>query len=63
MEYNYNKSMIKTLTEEADYLLLDIEYMNKEKDKLEDKTVDRLQEKYHCFVAVSFVCFALEWLL
>lgn len=34
-----------------------------EKDKLEDKTVGRLQEKYYYFVAVSFVCFALEWLL
>ncbi len=34
-----------------------------EKDKLEDKTVDRLQEKYHYFVAGSFMCFVLEWLL
>ena len=34
-----------------------------EKDKLEDKTIGRLQEKYYYFVAVSFVCFVLEWLL
>lgn len=34
-----------------------------EKDKLEDKTVDRLQEKYPYFVMVSFVFFVLEWLL
>ena len=34
-----------------------------EKDKLEDKTIGRLQEKYYYFMAVSFVCFVLEWLL
>lgn len=34
-----------------------------EKDKMDDKTVDRLQEKYNYFVSVSFVCFVLEWLL
>lgn len=34
-----------------------------EKDKLEDKTVGRLQEKYYYFVGISFICFALEWLL
>lgn len=34
-----------------------------EKDKLEDKTVGRLQEKYYYFVAISFLCFVLEWLL
>ncbi|MBM17479.1 MAG: hypothetical protein CL947_00240 [Epsilonproteobacteria bacterium] len=41
-----------------------IQYVQKfEKDKLEDKTVDQLQEKYHYFVAGAFVCLALEWLL
>lgn len=34
-----------------------------EKDKLEDKTVGRLQEKYYYCVAISFFCFVLEWLL
>lgn len=34
-----------------------------EKDKMDDKSVDRLQEKYNYFVAISFICFALEWLL
>lgn len=34
-----------------------------EKDKLEDKTLERLQEKYYYCVAVSFICFILEWLL
>lgn len=34
-----------------------------EKDKLEDKTVGRLQEKYYYCVAISFLCFILEWLL
>lgn len=41
-----------------------IAYVEKfEKDKIEDKTVDRLQEKYNYFVIVSFICFLLEWLL
>jgi len=34
-----------------------------EKDKLEDKTIGRLQEKYYYCVAISFLCFVLEWLL
>ena len=34
-----------------------------EKDKMEDKTVGRLQEKYYYSVAISFCCFLLEWLL
>ena len=34
-----------------------------EKDKMDSKKVGRLQERYHYFVAVSFVCFVLEWLL
>lgn len=34
-----------------------------EKDKLEDKAVGRLQEKYYYCVAIGFVCFVLEWLL
>lgn len=42
-------------------LILSVESF--EKDKLEDKSVERLQEKYHYFVIVSFICFALEWLL
>lgn len=34
-----------------------------EKDALEDKTLQALQEQYPYAVAVSFVCFALEWIL
>ncbi len=34
-----------------------------EKDSMESKSVCRFQEQYPYFVAVSFICFALEWLL
>lgn len=34
-----------------------------EKDALEDKTFEALQEQYPYFIAVSFICFVLEWLL
>ena len=34
-----------------------------EKEKFEDKKVSQLEEKYHYFLIVSFVCFVLEWLL
>lgn len=34
-----------------------------DKDKFDDKTIGRLQEKYNYFVIPSLVCFALEWLL
>lgn len=34
-----------------------------EKEKFEDKKIQSLQEQYHYFIAVSFICFILEWLL
>lgn len=34
-----------------------------EKERLEDKTYARLEEQYPYFLLVSFICFALEWLL
>ena len=34
-----------------------------EKERFDDKKVSTLQEKYPYFLAVSFICFALEWLL
>ena len=34
-----------------------------EKDKFDDKSFGRLQEKYYYFVFISFICFVLEWLL
>lgn len=47
-----------------DDIKLLINSINKfEKDKLEDKTFEALQEQYPYFIAVSFVCFALEWIL
>lgn len=34
-----------------------------EKEKIEDKKVARVEEQYPYFLLVSFICFALEWLL
>ncbi|MCX5924445.1 MAG: VWA domain-containing protein [Candidatus Dependentiae bacterium] len=34
-----------------------------EKDSLEGRSVSRFQEQYPYFIAVSFICFAVEWLL
>lgn len=34
-----------------------------EKDTLEDKTFEALQEQYPYFIVISFICFALEWIL
>ncbi len=34
-----------------------------EKEKFEDKKVQTLQEQYHYFSAIAFICFLLEWML
>lgn len=34
-----------------------------DKETMEDKNFDALEDKYHYFLMVSFVCFALEWIL
>jgi len=34
-----------------------------EKEKFDDKTVSSLEDKYHYCLLISFICFALEWLL
>ena len=34
-----------------------------EKERFEDKEVSTLQERYPYFLAVSFICFALEWII
>jgi len=41
-----------------------LSYVQKfEKEKFEDKKITKLQEQYPYFLLVSFVCFAIEWLL
>ncbi|MBV8661342.1 MAG: VWA domain-containing protein [Candidatus Dependentiae bacterium] len=50
--------------ENDDDIKLLINSINKfEKDKLEDKTFDSLQEQYPYFIVIAFICFALEWIL
>jgi len=54
---------IHAVTGDDDINLL-ISSINKfEKDKLEDKTFEALQEQYPYFIVISFICFALEWIL
>jgi len=50
--------------ESDDDINLLINSINKfEKDKMEDKSFEAFQEQYPYFVAISFICFALEWIL
>lgn len=34
-----------------------------DKEQFEDKNFDVLEDKYHYFLMISFLCFALEWIL
>lgn len=34
-----------------------------DKEMMEDKNFDALEDRYHYFLMVSFLCFALEWIL
>lgn len=34
-----------------------------EKETLDDKKVDQYQEQYHWFLLITFICFALEWIV
>jgi len=34
-----------------------------EKEQFEEKKVAQLDDKYHYFLMISFLCFALEWIL
>lgn len=34
-----------------------------EKEMMEDRNVDLLDDKYHYFLFISFLCFALDWIL
>lgn len=54
---------VRALESDDDIALL-INSINKfEKDKLEDKTVEAFQEQYPYCIAMTFLCFALEWIL
>lgn len=34
-----------------------------EKEMMEDRSIDLLDDKYHYFLFISFLCFALDWIL
>ncbi len=34
-----------------------------EKEVMEDRSIEMLDDKYHYFLLISFICFALEWIL
>lgn len=54
---------IKATTNDADIQEL-VSLVNRfEKEKIDDKKIDHYQEQYHWFLLISFICFALEWIL
>ena len=54
---------VRAVQSDDDIKLL-IHTINKfEKDTFDDKTYESLQEQYPYFIVISFLCFALEWIL
>ncbi|MCX5922610.1 MAG: VWA domain-containing protein [Candidatus Dependentiae bacterium] len=53
---------VRMTSDDADIKSIIAHVNSFEKDLLEDKRMSALQEQYHCFLVVSFVCFLLEWL-
>jgi len=70
-----NEGILQTLAEDAGgkYLPMTeddtdlntlVHYVHSyEKGRFEDKTFSRMEQQYPYFLSVSFLCFALEWLL
>jgi len=54
---------IRLTQDDADLSKLAREIQSFEKEYIEDKTFNRLEDQYPYFLLVSFICFALEWLL
>lgn len=54
---------IKMTQDDSDLKSLVAQVQNFEKEKIEDKKFSRVEEQYPYFLAISFICFALEWLL
>jgi len=54
---------LKMTADDSDIKVLLKQIEKFEKEKFEDKEISDLQEKYPYFLAVSFICFALEWIL
>lgn len=56
-------SYIKMTDDDADMRAVCAQVMRFEKERFQDKKVTFFEQQYPYFVAVSFVCFLLEWLL
>jgi Ca-activated chloride channel family protein len=56
-------SYIRLTQDDSDIRSLIGQVQQFEKEKIEDKKVARAEEQYPYFLLVSFICFALEWLL
>lgn len=54
---------IKLTPDQVDINTLVAYVQSFEKEVMEDRSVEMLDDKYHYFLFVSFVCFALEWIL
>jgi hypothetical protein len=49
--------------DDTDLKTLIVQVQNFEKEKIEDKKLSRIEEQYPYFLFISFICFALEWIL
>jgi hypothetical protein len=49
--------------DESDLKALIAQLRRFEKERFEDKRISRYEEQYPYFIAISFICLLLEWLL
>lgn len=56
-------SYIKMAEDDTDMRLICSQVVRFEKERFQDKKVSLLEQQYPYFIAVSFICFILEWLL
>lgn len=54
---------IKMTSDDTDLNALIGQVKNFEKEKIEDKKFAKIEEQYPYFILISFICFALEWIL
>jgi Ca-activated chloride channel homolog len=54
---------IRSTADDADIMSVIGHVQKFEKEKFDDKTVSSLEDKYHYCLLISFICFALEWLI
>lgn len=54
---------IQLTADEADIKTLVARVQSFQKEMMEERNIELLEDKYHYFLLMSFICFALEWIL